>query len=596
MRESIVTTLSVKHRRRADRVVKSIKRDVKAWLKPAVIRKVRLYTGLVLFVYISAHLLNHSLGNFSLALAERGLLVHKFIWQSVPGTTMLYGAFILHFCLGLYALYERRMAYWTGSELAQLLLGLAVPPLLVTHLVGTRIAFAAYGIDKGYAQVLYSLWVSSPYICMVQQALVIVAWTHGCIGIWFWFRLQPWFARLRPPLLSVAVLLPVLALLGFLQSGREVVALAHDPAWRAVALGPARTGVRAQILSLTNLRDNFLIFDGGAIILVLLARLVRSSLEQRRPRITVTYPDGRRQTVPVGFSVLDASQLANIPHAGVCGGRGRCTLCRVRLLGDYDLTPPATMETRLLRRLGADTSTVRQACQIRPRTDISVVPLVPAAQVESLLRRRHAAAIPQERFMVFVFVDMRNSTQLATSRPPYDAMFILGQFVNAVSEAVVEAGGQAAEFRGDAVVAEFGKRTDAKTACRQAVASLPLIARNLGRLSDVLRDDLRGPLLFGIGVDGSNTVSGEIGYGDHTTVTAFGDALSVAARLQDLAKELACEALVSDEVMRLGGIDTKDFPPYTAVLRGFDRPVPVRIIQSVSSPAISESVGHSKDA
>jgi adenylate cyclase len=568
--------------------VSSIKRNIHLWPQRSVIRKVRLYTGLVLFTYITAHLLNHSLGNFSLALAEDGLRIHKFVWQSVIGTIVLYGAFIVHFLLGLYALYERRMAHWSFSELAQLLLGLAVPPLLATHLAGTRIAFAAYGIDKGYAQVLYSFWVSSPYICMIQQALVIVAWTHGCIGIWFWFRLQPWFARVRSPLLCVTVLLPVLALLGFLQSGREVVALAQDPAWRAVALNPARTGVRAQNLWLANLRDNFLIFDGGAILLVLLARLVRVSLEQRRPRFTVTYPDGRRQTVPMGFSVLEASQMANIPHAAICGGRGRCTLCRVRLIGAHDLEPPSTTELRLLRRLGADPATVRQACQIRPTTDISVVPLVPASESESLIRRRHAAAIPQERFLVFVFVDMRDSTRLAASRPPYDAMFILGRFVNAVSEAVVEAGGQAAEFRGDAVVGEFGKRTDARTACRQAVSSLSLIARNLGRLSDMLRDDLGGPLRFAIGVDGSSTVSGEIGYGDHTTVTAFGQALSVAARLQDLTKELACEALVSDEVMRLGDIDTKSFPPYTAVLRGFDRPVEARIIHSVSSTTTNQ--------
>jgi hypothetical protein len=74
-------------------------------------------------------------------------------------------------------------------------------------------------------------------------------------------------------------------------------------------------------------------------------------------------------------------------------------------------------------------------------------------------------------------------------------MFILGRFVNAVSEAAVEASGRTAEFRGE------------------AVASLPPIARNLGRLSNMLRDDLGGPLRFGIGVDGSSTVSGEIGYG-----------------------------------------------------------------------------------
>ena len=509
--------------------------------------------------------------------------MQKFIWQSRIGTLALYGAFITHFFLGLYALYERRMVHWTGSELAQLLLGLAVPPLLATHLAGTRIAFAAYGIDKGYAQVLYSFWVSAPRNGDVQIALLIVAWIHGCLGIHFWLRLQPWFARVRSVLLCASVLLPVLALLGYLQAGRTVVALAKDPAWRALALTPSHIGAAAENLWLGDLRDDFLVFDGGAILLVLLARLARARIERLGARFTVTYPDGRRQTVPLGFSVLEASRLAGIPHASACGGRGRCTLCRVRLIGPVELPPPGPIEQRFLRRLGADAATVRQACQIRPRTDISVIPLVPAGVHEPLMRRRRTSAIPRERFLVFVFVDMRNSTQLAASRPPFDAMFILGRFVNAVSEAVVEAGGQPAEFRGDAVVAVFGQRTDARAACRQAFASLRLIARNLGRLGDLLRDDLDGPLRYGIGIDGSSTVSGEIGFGERVTVTAFGDALSVAARLQDLTKELGCEALVSETVMRTGEIDTDPYPSHIAELRGFERPVPVRIIRPVSN-------------
>jgi adenylate cyclase len=565
--------------------VSSTNQDTRTWPGPSRIRAARLCTGLVLFTYITAHLINHSLGNVSLAWAEEGLLIHKFVWQSLPGTVVLYGAFIVHFLLGLYALYERRVVHWTGSELAQLLLGLAVPPLLANHLAGTRIAFAAYGIDKGYAQVLYSFWVAAPHLGVIQIALLIVAWSHGCMGIRYWFRLRPWFAQVRDVLLCGAVMLPVLALLGFLQSGREVVALARDPAWRARALAPERVGVVTQNLWLADLRDDFLVFDGGAIILVLLARLVRASLERRGPRFTVTYPDGRRQSVPVGFSVLEASRLAGIPHASICGGRGRCTLCRVRLIGPSDLPPPNEAEQRVLRRLGADAGTVRQACQIHPRSDISVVPLVPAGTARSLMRRRRVEAVPSERFLVFLFVDMRNSTQLAASRPPFDAMFILGRFVNAVSEAVVEAGGQPAEFRGDAVVAVFGQRTDARTACRQAFAALRLIARDLDRLGDLLHNDLGGPLRYGIGIDGSSTVSGEIGFGERTTVTAFGDALSVAARLQDLTKELRCEALVSETVMRMGEIDATAFSPYMAELRGFERPVPVRIIKLLSDTA-----------
>src|SRR5258708_3266335 len=82
--------------------------------------------------------------------------------------------------------------------------------------------------------------------------------------------------------------------------------------------------------------------------------------------------------------------------------RARRTLCRGRLIGPNDLEPPSRMERRLPRRLGADTTTVRQACQICLTTDISGLLLAPAAELETLMRRRHAAAIPRERFLVFV--------------------------------------------------------------------------------------------------------------------------------------------------------------------------------------------------
>jgi adenylate cyclase len=547
------------------------------------VRPIRLCSGLVLFAYVTLHLLNHALGNVSLGMAEAGLRLHKFVWQGAIGTVLLYGAFVTHFSLGLYALYERRTVHWSAAELTQLLLGLAVPPLLVTHLVSTRIAFSAYGIDKGYAQVLYSLWVASPHLGVLQLGLLTVAWTHGCMGIRFWFRLRPWFVRVRSLLLCGAVLLPVLAVLGFAQSGREVMTLAKDAVWRALALAPEHVGVVSQNIWLTDVRNDFLIFDGGAVLLVLVARWARARLERRGPRFTVTYPNGRRQAVPVGFSVLEASRLAGIPHAGLCGGRGRCTLCRVRLLTPCPLPPPGALERRLLRGLGADLATVRQACQIRPTTDIAVMPLVLEMPQSPLVRRRPLLMAPAERFMVFLFVDMRDSTQRAASRAPFDVMFILGRFVNAVSEAVVEAGGQPAEFRGDAVVAEFGQRVDARSACRQAYTALPLIAAKLAALSELLRNDLGGPLRFGVGVDGSSTVLGETGYGERTTVTAFGGALSIAARLQDLTKELNCEALISETVMTTGGIDTTPHEAYTAVLRGFEAPVPVRIIRSASA-------------
>lgn len=552
-------------------------------LRPSGLRQVRLCSGLVLFCYVSLHLTNHALGNFSLALMERGLLVQKFIWQGWIGTTALYLALTTHFLLGLYALYERRRLHWTPPELAQLLLGLAVPPLLANHLAVTRVAFSEFGLNKGYAQELYSFWIASPALGDIQLALLVVAWLHGCLGITFWLRLKPWFRRLSAPLIAVAVLLPVLALLGYLQAGREVVALAQDPAWRAATTDRLRTGTPQQNVWLTSLRNDFLVFDGIALVIVVLARLARGAIDRRRGRICVSYPDGRRQHVPLGFSVMEASLLAGIPHAGLCGARARCSLCRVRVLGTPLLPPPEEPELRVLTRLQADPERVRLACQLRPRHDIAVLPLVPPdAQIAFLLRRQQRA-MPREQFIAVMVVDMRGSTQLAAARLPYDNVFILGRFVAAISAAVVQAGGVPNQFLGDGVLAIFGLQCDARSACRQAVMAVGLVARNIRQLNVTLSHELASPIDFGVGVHCGQTVVGEIGFGDHVAFTALGDPPNVASRLEALTKGLGCEAVLSDDVVHRSGLDgvLAELESRLASLPGRIEPVPVRVVRDI---------------
>ncbi|GAB3630292.1 adenylate/guanylate cyclase domain-containing protein [Pandoraea terrae] len=532
----------------------------------------------MLLTYVGTHLLNHSLGNISLEWLERDLLVQKFIWQGWLGTALLYGALVTHFLLGLWALYERRSLHWTPSEAAQLVLGLCIPPLLANHLANTRIAFAAFGLNKGYAQLLYSFWIASPFFGRVQLMLLVVAWLHACYGIWFWLRLKSWFGAWRSVLLSIAVLLPVLALLGYLQGGREVMALAQDPVWRAEATRSAVVGTAAQNLWLADLRNDFLLFDGGALLLVLAARLARTVRERRGGRLGVLYPDGRKVYVPLGFSVLEASRMAGIPHASTCGGRARCTLCRVRVVSEVALPAPAEAELRVLERLGADWRSVRLACQLRPNHDLSVWPLVPPAASAAFQQRRQLDAMPQERFAAFMFVDMRDSTQLAAARLPFDSLFIVSRFLSAVCAAVVQAGGLPNQFLGDAVLAIFGLHTEPATACRQALSAVPLIAGNIEALNKALEQQLQQPIRFGIGVHCGYAIMGEIGFREHVTFTALGDPLNVASRLQALTKEIGCEAIVSDEVFHHAGLSAAGLAQLAARLRGRDDSVPVRVL------------------
>ncbi|MGF6695995.1 adenylate cyclase [Paraburkholderia sp. MM5496-R1] len=552
------------------------------WLRPAGVRSVRLTTGLVMFTYVGTHLLNHALGNISLAWLERDLLVQKYVWQGWLGTVVLYSALVTHFFLGLWALYERRSLHWTPGEVAQLVLGLCIPPLLANHLANTRVAFAEFGLNKGYAQELYSFWIDSPFFGGVQLMLLVVAWLHGCYGIWFWLRLKPWFGAWRSLLLSAAVLLPVLALLGFLQGGREVIALARDPVWRAAATRPTIVGTGPQKLWLAELRNDFLLFDGGALLLVLAARLVRTVRERQVGRLGVLYPDGRKIFAPRGFSVLETSRMAGVPHASMCGGRARCTLCRVRVLSDVPLPAPAEAERRVLERLGADPQTVRLACQLRPAHDLSVWPMVPPAASTAFLQRRQRDVMPQERFAAFMFVDMRDSTRLAAAQLPFDTIFLASRFLSAVSSAVVQAGGLPNQFLGDAVLAIFGLSSEPSTACRQALSAVPLVAANIDELSAMLEQQLQTKIRFGIGLHCGAAVMGEIGFREHVTFTAIGDPLNVASRLEQLTKEIACEAIVSEQVFQHAGVPAAGLPQLAARLRGRDDLVPVRVLSKAA--------------
>jgi adenylate cyclase len=549
------------------------------------VRKLRLCTGLTLFFYVTTHLLNHSLGNISIPAMEAGLIVQKWLWQGIVGTVVLYTALSTHYLLGLWAFYERRHYGWTATEVVQLVLGLSIPFLLMNHLFATRISLALYGTEKGYAQELYSFWVSARLFGVVQIALLIVAWIHGCIGLFHWLRLKPMFSRAMPWLASAAVLVPVLALLGFFQGGRTMLSLANDPAWRAANLNPGQVGLPAQNAQLVTWRNDSLLAALGALAFVLLARTVRALREWRGAAVRVTYPDGRSVRVPMGFSVLEASRSARVPHACICGGRGRCSTCRVRVVTGASLIPPPSMgEQAVLRRIGA-TPLVRLACQARPTGDVSVVPLLPANWPVTALRRREWPMPGQERFIVVLTVDMRDSTRLAETRLPFDAVFIVDRFVTSVGAALTASNGRISHFLGDGLMATFGLESEPREACYQALSALVAIGRNIEALNGVLLAETGEKIRYGIGMHCGSAVVGEIGEGAMRTFTTLGDAANAAARLESLCKEFRCEAVISNEVWRTAGFSMVRLPEREASLRGRQATLLVHPIERVEQLA-----------
>ena len=548
-----------------------------AFLRGVGIRQVRIVCGLILFSYLLSHYINHALGNISLEALEFGLWFHMAFWTSPIGTLLLYPALFVHGSLGLWALYRRRYFRWKAAEITQLTLGLLIPLMLCTHLIGERLGVSLYGLHRSYAFALYNFWVARPDLGVMQATVMLVAWIHGCIGLYFWLRLRSFFRRVAPLLLGLAVLLPALSLLGFYQQGRVVRSLAQEPAWRADVLAPDAVGTAAERTNLVRIRDGFLWFYAGAIGFVFVARGFRVLNERRRGIVRLSYP-GRTIRVPKGLSVLEASYRHRVPHANVCGGKGRCSTCRIRIIGDRaGLPSPSAREAYVLERIGAAADpAVRLACQLRPTTDLTFVPLLPP-QVGTAFLGGGARMHPgEERYLVIMFVDMRNSTQMAADQLPFDTVFIVNRFLGAVAKAVTQSGGKVNQYLGDGLLALFGIDTDAQTASRQALRAAAAIAGNIEDMNRELADAGRAPVRFGVGVNGGDVIIGDIGYGENVAYTALGDAVNVAARLQDMTKEFACQAVVSDEVCKLAGFADGATATAEVHVRGRAEPVTVR--------------------
>ena len=233
----------------------------------------------------------------------------------------------------------------------------------------------------------------------------------------------------------------------------------------------------------------------------------------------------------------------------------------------------------MLARVGASANpSIRLACQLRPQTDVAVIPVLPANVGADFVRNRRRVNIGEERHIVSMFVDMRGSTRMAEARLPFDVVFLINRFLEAASQAVVDAGGQPNQFVGDGLLALFGLDVDPATACRQALRAASMVASNVEYLNHAFASELQEPIQFGIGIHGGEVIIGDIGFRDHTVFTALGDSVNVAARLQDMTKTLNCTVVISQEVCDTAGIAADGFAQADVSIRGRDQPMTVRTV------------------
>jgi adenylate cyclase len=524
------------------------------WDVEAVRGRLRLGSGLILLAFVVTHLTAHVALLISFDWADATLKLLMTPWKTTAGTVLLAAAFLVHYANALWSIYVRRSLRMPRWELWQLALGLSIPLLLARHVAATRVSELALGTTTSYSTTLLSFWYTRPLLGILQTLALIVAWLHASIGIHFWLRTKAWYRDWIIAFRAFAVLLPTLALAGFVAGGNQTLRAAQNPdyvrATRESTRGTAETAAAVDHITWTVLG-----IHAGLVGLAFGARAMRNWRYRRRAPPTLTHAGGRRLTILPGATVLETLRDHGVPHASVCGGRARCTTCRVMVTKGLDALPlPQPREQAALDRIKASPGT-RLACQIRPTEDVAVMPLF-AADASAIDGAVRGGLEGSERLITVMFVDLRGSTTIGEARLPYDVLYLLNRFFHEMTRALAATNGHYSQFTGDGLMALYGLHdADPKRGAADALRGAREMLAGLDRLNRQLRHEMSRPLKIGIGIHHSEAIVGAMGPPKSQIVTAIGDAVNTCARLENLTKEFDVPVIVSRQAAEAAGLD-----------------------------------------
>ncbi|EEX09954.1 adenylate/guanylate cyclase [Ruegeria lacuscaerulensis ITI-1157] len=527
--------------------------------------RLRIASGLVLFTFAFFHFLNIGLGLFHTDYLHGLQDGRQLVTRHILGSVILYAALLTHAGLALVSIAARRTLRMPFHTALQVVLGLLIPLQLIAHLVHTRYAHEAFGVNDEMGYIIILMWPNMAI--WMQSALLLVVWIHGCIGLHMWLRLTGWWGKMAPYLIGVAVFIPSFALAGLLTEGRRIWSDFADPDLREQYIEHYNWPAPDSFQALVGVKDNALMAFWMALGAALAAHFGRR-LWRRRHSVRVRYVDGPEVVSEKGMTLLEMSQAHGVPHTALCGGKGRCTTCRVIVEDGAERLPsPSPVEARSLKAVGA-TGRTRLACQVRPQDPLTVFRVF---RPDGGRNRAHASQ-GQERELAVLFLDMRGFTARTTGQLPYDIVFLLNRFFDAIVPAIVADGGTVDKYMGDGLLAVF-ETSDAASSARAGLKAAADISRSLKGFNRKLAEENSPEIRIGMGLHLGDLVLGEIGAAGHATRTIIGDAVNVASRLEAETKALGVELLVSEAVLRSAGGRTDGLALRRFQLRGVAGPV-----------------------
>ena len=258
-------------------------------------------------------------------------------------------------------------------------------------------------------------------------------------------------------------------------------------------------------------------------------------------------PDNKIFEVEPGETILETASRNGIPHVNACGGEGKCTTCRLLILEGIENCSPETEKELSLKNKAHTTEEFRLACQTTINGDIVVRRLVLNKEdIESVSERSVSGRLGETKKIAILFSDIRGFTPFSEKLTPYDVVFILNRYFNRMVNAVESNHGTVDNYIGDGMVAIFGLHSEENPA-QYAVKSALDMCSEMDDMKPYLKTMYGQDFDIGVGIHWGEAVVGDIGAGKSKRLTAIGDAMNFASRVESANKQFQSRVLISEE-------------------------------------------------
>jgi adenylate cyclase len=271
------------------------------------------------------------------------------------------------------------------------------------------------------------------------------------------------------------------------------------------------------------------------------------------PRIEIL-PDGAEIEASEQETILQALLRGGVRQAHVCGGKGRCSTCRLLVLqGLENCSPPEPKEQRIAARLHFP-PTIRLACQTQISGPIKVRRLIIDHEDREFnklaLPETQAAVVGVEKGISILFADIQGFTAFAENLLPYDVVHVLNRYFTLMGKVIRQYQGHINAYMGDGLLALFEAEDPAAGAQRAIRAGLAMLSE-VEKLRPYVQELYHRSFTIRIGLHYGQVVTGVLGAPGDRKETVIGDAVNVASRIETANKETGTRFLVSEAIYRL---------------------------------------------